>query len=126
MGEEASILVVDDDKMNLMVMSAMLKTMGKNARMAKNGREAVEMVRERVPMLVLMDINMPEMNGIEAAVRIREEHPDDQIRLIAVTADATPRRRADCESAGFEHVMTKPVELLELRAMVETGLPSAT
>lgn len=100
------VLVVDDHKLNRMVASEMLKKWGAQVHLAENGKEAVQAcVTERYDM-VLMDLQMPEMDGYEATARILEELGNAAPPIVAVTASASEQDRMDILNAGMcEHVI---------------------
>ncbi|MEW6203702.1 MAG: PAS domain S-box protein [Pseudomonadota bacterium] len=100
------VLVVDDHKLNRMVASEMLKKWGAQVHLAENGKEAVQAcVSERYDM-VLMDLQMPEMDGYEATARILEELGNSAPPIVAVTASASEQDRMDILNAGMcEHVI---------------------
>lgn len=114
------ILIADDDSTNLFVLSAMLKLCGYETRQAKDGREAVKSAAEKTPQLILMDISMPNLNGIDAARAILATEDGRHIPIMAVTAHATNQTRRDCEAAGFAGFLTKPLSLQELKAAIST------
>lgn len=117
------ILVVDDDLTNIMVLQAMLKIMGYRSRSAKDGAQAICAADTSVPALILMDLSMPGISGIDAALAIRAQHPEEHIPIIAVTSHNTRHYRAACSEAGFDGFLTKPLDVHSLRATVEAQLP---
>lgn len=119
------IIVADDSATNLMVLKGMLKKMGFVPDMAKNGVEAVALADGKQPTLILMDINMPQMDGIEAAILIRKNHPDARIPIIAVTAYPDSRHQTDYKLAAFDTLIAKPVNLDTLRRVVTEYLRDA-
>ena len=115
---EARILVVEDEKINAMVISAMLGNMGHEVVVAENGQEALEQLTKLQFDCILMDIQMPEMDGIETARAIRNLwQPDDRTPpIIAVTAHAMKGDRETFLSAGMDDYITKPVDCNELES----------
>ena len=85
---------------------------------AQNGTEAIELTRERRPDVILMDIQMPVMDGIEAIRRIRDEKDSRAVAIIAVTALAMAGDRERCLNAGADFYMTKPFRLDSLRDVI--------
>ena len=114
----ANILVVDDDAINLMVIEQMLDTSGFSVVSAVDGLDAVEKAALVQPALVLMDLGMPRMNGIEAAIAIRKQSADQCPKIVAVTANVTDRQRQACRTAGFDGFLAKPLEMKTLLATV--------
>jgi signal transduction histidine kinase/CheY-like chemotaxis protein/streptogramin lyase/HPt (histidine-containing phosphotransfer) domain-containing protein len=108
----ANILVAEDSLTNQEVAKSMLGLLGCEAWLADNGAEAVEQVNLKQPDLVLMDCQMPIMDGYEATVAIRKNWPD--IPIVALTAGMGDNLRQQCLDSGMNEVMTKPFSLLEL------------
>lgn len=119
------ILVVDDDQTNIMVLQAMLRIMGYRCRTATDGAQAICAADSPVPALILMDLSMPGISGIDAALEIRAQHPGVRIPIVAVTAHDTRQHRAACAEAGFDGFLTKPLDVNRVRSAVEAQiLPS--
>ena len=116
--KSANILVVDDDAINLMVIEQMLGTSGFPVVSAVDGVDAVEKAALVHPVLVLMDLSMPRMNGIEAAIAIREQSADQCPKIVAVTANVTDRPREACRIAGFDGFLVKPLNMALLLTTV--------
>ncbi len=119
---QMTILVVDDDPTNRLVLSKMLKYRGYAVSLAESGPQAIECVTESTPSMVLMDINMPGMTGVEAAQKIAELLGTGAPSIVAVTANNTSKQRAECEAAGFRGFVAKPVKMQTLLDTVEQGL----
>ncbi|MDC0835248.1 response regulator [Geitlerinema sp. CS-897] len=106
------ILLAEDNRVNQKVLLRLLKRLGYEADVANNGREAVEWVRRKPYDLVLMDIQMPEMDGLEATRKIFEEWPpEERPQVIAVTANVMQENEVACRSLGMTDFVTKPVSL---------------
>lgn len=118
--EEAThrVLVVDDQKTNRILAVQMLENRGIFCDVAENGAEAVEACRRKEYQLVLMDVQMPVMDGLEATRQIRNlrEHP--QPRIIAMTAHAMKEDEEKCLAAGMDACLTKPVDFDNLNALL--------
>lgn len=109
------VMVAEDNAVNLKVALAILKRLGYQADSAANGGEVLEKLRHCDYDVVFMDVQMPEMDGLEAARRIRRDWPDDRRpRIIAMTAAAFPEDRARCLEAGMDDYVSKPVSVEEL------------
>ncbi|HSS50958.1 MAG TPA: ATP-binding protein, partial [Thermoanaerobaculia bacterium] len=111
------ILLAEDNSINLRVGLLMLERLGYRADVAANGTEVLEALRRQPYDLVLMDIQMPRMDGLEATRRIRAEFPRErQPRIVAMTANVLLEQREACLAAGMEDFVQKPVGFEELRA----------
>jgi two-component system sensor histidine kinase/response regulator len=121
------VLVAEDNPVNQKVAAAMLKRLGYRADVVANGTEAVEAV-ERIPYAaVLMDCQMPEMNGYEATEEIRRrETPGRHIPIVALTASAVKGDEDRCLAAGMDAYVTKPVTVTALGASLSRLIEPAT
>jgi CheY-like chemotaxis protein len=119
------VLVVDDDPLCRKLATALLKKKGHSSTIAVNGREAVKLAKVGTFDLILMDIMMPEMDGLEATriIRGREKGTQSYVPIVAVTAGTTDR--GTCLAAGMDEFISKPIRSAQLMAMIElvTGLP---
>ncbi|PZO40515.1 MAG: hypothetical protein DCF19_11470 [Pseudanabaena frigida] len=113
------ILLVEDNKVNQMVANLMLEQLGYCADVANNGLEAVQAVQSQSYDLIMMDLQMPEMDGLTAARLIRSKLMS-QARIIAMTADATPEDRQICLEAGMDDYISKPIDMQEIMQLVST------
>jgi len=112
----ARVLLVEDLPINRKIARSMLHRAGLQVTVAADGREAVELVGHAADPfdLVLMDIQMPEMDGYEATRRLRELWRPEELPIIAMTAHALPEERQKCLAAGMNDHVTKPIEVAEL------------
>jgi signal transduction histidine kinase/DNA-binding response OmpR family regulator len=114
------ILLAEDVGVNQRMVLLMLAKMGYRADVAGNGLEAIEALERQTYDLVLMDVQMPEMDGLEATRRICARWPADaRPRIAALTADALAEDRAACQAAGMDDYLSKPVQIKELQAALE-------
>jgi len=105
------ILLVEDDAVNREMTTHLLDRMGHEVRTADNGEAALEALRERAYDVVLMDIQMPGMDGLEATRRLRSEQiPGGQPRVVALTASVMQSDRDRCREVGMDAFVTKPVQ----------------
>ena len=120
------ILVAEDNQVNQKLAQKILQKMGYRADLAGNGLEAVESVDRQQYDVVLMDLHMPEMDGIEATRRIVRKYPKGtRPRIIAVTADAMQGDRELCIAAGMDDYISKPIRIDELqKALERSGKPA--
>ncbi|MFP4581019.1 MAG: PAS domain S-box protein [Candidatus Sumerlaeia bacterium] len=115
------VLVAEDNPINQMVAEGMLMDLGMSVDCVSNGREAVEAVQQKPYDLVLMDCQMPEMDGFEATGRIRSLD-GRYVPIIAMTAAAMKGDREKCLDAGMDDYLAKPVQIEEIRKMVSKYL----
>lgn len=116
------ILLVEDNIINQKLALGVLTRLGYNADLAENGREAISMIHNREYHLVLMDILMPEMDGLEATRYIRAT-PGNQPVIVAMTANALPEDKGICLAAGMDEYISKPIHLEDLIGILkETAL----
>lgn len=115
------VLVAEDNRTNQKVIGRILERAGHRATIVATGQEAVEVLEEPGFDLVLMDLNMPELGGIEAVKLLRFTHDVESLPpIVALSADATPQTREACRTVGFAAYLTKPVDTqLLLRTLDE-------
>ena len=120
------ILVAEDNVVNQKVALLLLQRLGYEADVAADGEETLAALRRQRYDVILMDIQMPGMDGLEAARRIRDEWPaEERPRIIAVTANALHEDRETCLAAGMDDYLSKPVLLEDLRAVLCHGAATA-
>ncbi len=117
------ILIAEDNDINIMAISKYLKSKGYRILIAKDGKEAVDMVLSESPDLVLMDIQMPRMNGLEAIKQIRSQNFHN-LPIIAVTALNMSNDRQRCLEAGANEYIPKPIKLKQLDNVIQDLLIS--
>jgi two-component system, sensor histidine kinase and response regulator len=118
------ILVAEDNVINQKLAVRLLEKRGFSVHLAANGREALDALEKENFDLILMDIQMPEMNGFEAtqAIRRKEDRTGTHIPIIAMTANALKGDDAECLSAGMDNYISKPIDTQELFAAIEAAL----
>ena len=115
-----NILVVDDDVRNLFALTTVFERFNINVITAESGREAINILmndNQKIDM-VLMDIMMPEMDGYETTQKIRREHKNSSLPIIAVTAKAMKGDRQKCIEAGASDYITKPLKIDQLLSLM--------
>lgn len=119
------ILLVEDNPMNRDMLQAVLADVGLSAKIAENGQQGVEKTLEWRPDLILMDLHMPVMDGLTAVRKIRAQSDLARIPIIGLSADAFVEREKQAMEAGFDHFLTKPVDLDRLMPLIGRylGLP---
>ncbi len=119
------ILLAEDNNANVSVMQGFTRMLGCRLIHATNGLEAVARARVDHPDIILMDVNMPEMDGLEATRQITSDPRTRRIPVICVTAAAMPGDRARCFAAGASAYLSKPFELHDLAATITRLLPAS-
>jgi len=108
------VLVAEDNKINQMIMKELLSAVGIEVTLADNGLKALEALRDGVFDFVLMDIQMPEMDGLTAATQIRSDKRYDDLPILAMTANAGAEHVLESMRAGMNAHLTKPVDVKKL------------
>jgi signal transduction histidine kinase/ActR/RegA family two-component response regulator len=122
--EARSILVVDDDAINRLVILHMLRSLGHEVTLAESGPRCLELCAAGRFDLVLMDVQMPEMDGLETTRALRAAHP--WVIVVALSASAYPEDRWRCLEAGMTDFLTKPIQLDALAEAVARNTAAAT
>jgi len=112
--ERPLILLAEDNEANIQLMVDYLTDEGYRIVVARNGEEAVDRARDECPALILMDVQMPNIDGLEATRRLRADPQHASTPIIAVTALAMPEDRARCLAAGANDYLSKPISLKKL------------
>jgi CheY-like chemotaxis protein len=113
------ILIAEDHPDNREMLTRRLERRGYEVRCAENGAEAVDMAKANLPDLILMDISMPVMSGIEATRMLRRTPDTANVKIVALTAHAMESARRECMEAGCDDFATKPVDFAGLVALIE-------
>ncbi|AFY95280.1 PAS domain S-box [Chamaesiphon minutus PCC 6605] len=121
-GPKASILIVEDNEANMETMTGYLQSRGYALLGAGTGQQAIEMAQIHTPDVILMDIQMPDIDGFEAIARLRQIPACRAIPIVALTALAMPADRQKCLDAGADRYVSKPVKLGQLVSTIEALL----
>jgi CheY-like chemotaxis protein len=123
-GPNPRVLVAEDNPVNQRVAARLLEHLGIRADVVSDGYEAIQSLARQSYALVLMDCQMPELDGFEATARIRSgENGGARIPIIAMTASAMRGDRERCLAAGMDDYVSKPVRIEDLKTVVERWLP---
>ncbi|HUR11827.1 MAG TPA: response regulator, partial [Flavitalea sp.] len=118
--DAATILVVEDDPINMLLISEVLRKMGFEVMKAGNGKKAIEMLTLHDPVLIFMDVNMPDLDGYATTALIRRlPEPHGTIPIIALTADAMEGDKEKCIQSGMNDYVSKPFRLEEIAAVLK-------
>jgi len=122
--QQKHILVVEDNRVNQMVAGLLLQRLGYKVSMANNGQEALNLLEHNTYDLVLMDVQMPVLDGLSATrkIREREKNTDIHLPIIAMTANASEIDKANCMDAGMDGFMPKPMMQKPLQNVLEQWL----
>jgi CheY-like chemotaxis protein len=124
-GRRLHVLLAEDNPINQQVAKRILEQQGHTVTVACDGRAAADLAAQHAFDVVLMDVQMPEMDGFEAtaAIRARERTTGAHVPIVALTAHAMRGDRERCLDAGMDAYLSKPVRRLELQAVLESLLP---
>ena len=123
----STILIVEDNEKNMKLARDVLQSKGYATLEAITGEEGVRLAIEKKPDLVLMDIQLPGISGIEALRQVRADPACARIPVVAFTASVTPTDRSQISAAGFDGFLSKPINLKEfleiVKRLLEAGRP---
>jgi two-component system cell cycle response regulator DivK len=108
------VLVVEDNEKNMRLVRDVLQASGYTTLEATTGEEAVELALSQAPALVLMDVQLPGIDGVEALDRLRDDERTASIPVVALTAQAMRGDREQFLEAGFDGYLSKPMDVVEL------------
>jgi CheY-like chemotaxis protein len=120
--EGTSILIVDDNTQNLKLARVVLANEGYDVHTASNAEDAIQLLRTLTPRLILMDIQLPGMDGLELTRRLKADPATRAVRVIALTAYAMKGDDEKAFAAGCDGYLTKPVDIERLAAVVSSHL----
>jgi two-component system sensor histidine kinase BarA len=115
-------LIADDNDINLLLVDALLRSRGAETILASDGAEAVALAMHQAPDMVLMDVHMPNLNGIAAARQIRAQETSRSVPIVALTADITMPKELSDHGMPFDAILVKPVDEQILRAIIAKQL----
>ncbi len=118
------ILMVEDNPLNAKLIRDFLLAMGYQLIESTTAEEGLQLVRERRPDIILLDIRLPGMDGITALGELKRDEATRQIPVIAVTASVMPADREEILAAGFDGYQAKPISVKELLAEIQSLLGS--
>ena len=120
-----TVLIVEDNEKNMKLARDILQAKGYATLEAETGEEGVKLAKEKKPDLVLMDIQLPGINGIEAFRQIRGNPGTARVPVVALTASVTPTDRSTITAAGFDAFIGKPINLKEFVETVKRLIEGA-
>lgn len=121
--KKLKILLAEDNQINQKIALLMLKKFDQTIDLANNGLDAVEKFRKSEYDIILMDLHMPELDGFEATVKIRQieslEHRPKRVKIYAMTASSLHDERDNCIDAGMDGYLSKPFKNVEVEALLK-------
>ena len=117
-----NILCIEDNPTNMLLISRVVEAEGHHLVYAKDGEEAVEELSREIPDLILLDVNLPGMNGLDLARQIREDKDKTKVPIIAVTANVLVGDKEKCLEAGCNDYLPKPLDIRQLRSLMREYL----
>ena len=114
----STVLIVEDNEKNMKLARDVLQAKGYATLEAVTGEDGVRLAKEKKPDLVLMDIQLPGINGIEALRQLRADPAFAKTPIVAFTASVTPTDRSQIQAAGFDGFLSKPINLKEFLGMI--------
>jgi two-component system, cell cycle response regulator DivK len=120
------ILVVEDDRLSLILLRQLLTAQGYETLHSSEGWDGINRARNEQPDLIVMDINLPDISGLDATLLLKKDDQTKNIPIIAVTAFVTPADKANAFSSGCDAYIAKPVNMSDLLGTVETFLSSSS
>lgn len=118
----ADVLIIDDDEQIRKLVAVYLEDAGHVVRHAENGRKGLDMVEQAVPDLIILDINMPVMDGTHVMKALRVYPPTVKVPVIALSAVSVPEMRDDMHAMGCDAYVVKPIDISVLLAKVSSLL----
>jgi two-component system cell cycle response regulator DivK len=113
------VLIVEDNEKNMKLARDVLQVKGYTTLEAVTGEDGVRLAKEKLPDLVLMDIQLPGISGIDALKALRSDAQTEKIPVAALTASVTPTDRSQISEAGFDAFLSKPINLREFLEIVK-------
>lgn len=120
------VLVVEDNERNRKLVRTILEFRGYEVVECDDGEPSLDLARKHRPALVLMDIQLPKMNGVEALLRLRADPETHDIPVVAVTASVTPSERERVVAAGFNAYIPKPIDVATFGPLIDKVMGKET
>ena len=120
-----TILIIEDDPVIRDLLALNLQDEGYAVISAEDGQEGIQIAKEKLPGIILMDMRLPELTGWEATQHLKATEETSHIPIIALTAQSTPQDLRHCFDAGCDAFMTKPIQFTQLFTKIEMLLSSS-
>lgn len=119
-----TVLCIEDNKINMLLVSRVVEAEGYNLLRAEDGPKALAMLEESQPDIILLDINIPGIHGLDLARMIRENERLAAIPIIATTANVLVGDKERCLEAGCDEYLPKPLDIRRLRQVMQAYMPA--
>jgi two-component system cell cycle response regulator DivK len=118
-----TVLCIEDNSTNMLLVSRVVEAEGHTLVRAEDGERALYELSQNVPDIILLDVNLPGMNGLDLARQLRTEERYSTVPIIAITANVLVGDREKCLEAGCNDYMPKPIDIRRLRELMRTYMP---
>jgi CheY-like chemotaxis protein len=123
-GAPRRVLYIEDNPLNVLLMTEMFRGhAGWSLQVETDGASGLRAAREDAPQLLLIDMNLPDMNGLQIVAQVRADPRTARLPCIALSADALPEQAREARKAGFDDYWTKPISIAEMWKALEKWLP---
>ncbi len=122
---QSSVLIVDDSKINLRIVAKIIDDLGYKVHAAQSGYEALKLLTQVKPCVILMDINMPNMSGFDCCRRIKKSTSRAKIPIIFMSGSNDPKDMKMAESIGAKAYLTKPLDIGKVKQEIQFNMPWA-
>lgn len=116
------ILIIEDNPLNMKLFRDLLRSQGYQVIEATDGQAGLDLARAETPDLILLDIHLPDVSGIEVAIKLKSEERTRDIPIVVITASLLPEAERTALASGCDAFLRKPIAISELRATIETLL----
>ena len=117
-----TVLCIEDNKVNMLLVSRIVESQGYNLLRAEDGKNALEKLQQSVPDLILLDVNIPGIHGLDLARMIKEDQRLTDVPLVATTANVLVGDKERCLEAGCDEYLPKPLDIRRLRQVMRNYL----
>lgn len=124
--EKKRVLCIEDNSVNMLLVSRIVEAEGHDLLRAEDGNEAMDVLSNTIPDIILLDINLPGINGLELAKRFKADERLNPIPLIATTAQVLVGDRERCLEAGCDDYLPKPLDIRRLRELLREYLSNGS
>ncbi|MCA9979180.1 MAG: response regulator [Anaerolineales bacterium] len=117
------VLCIEDNSTNMLLVSRVVEAEGHTLVRAEDSQSAIHELEQAVPDIILLDVNLPGMNGLDLARQLRQEERYSTVPIIAITANVLVGDREKCLEAGCNDYMPKPIDIRKLRELMRMYMP---